>query len=461
MKVYLFADFGSTFTKVTAVNLELTEILATAQSSTTVKTDIAEGLNRAVAEIENQIGRLEIVSLRACSSAAGGLRMVVSGLVQELTAEAARLAALGAGARVIRVFSHKLTKADARKIEEIQPDLFLLTGGTDGGDEECILHNAKVIANLKLECPILIAGNRDAAEECCEVLSSVGRECKICPNVLPRLGTLAIQPVQEEIRSLFLKRIIKAKGLSRMAELLEGIMMPTPVAVLKALALLSHGTEKERGLGPLMAVDLGGATCDVYSIAVGAPREVNTVVRGLPEPEMKRTVEGDIGMRINAHGIVEAAGGIDRLSRMSGLFPEITAEMLNQLTENTAMLPETAELKRLDHALSALALETATIRHAGTIAEVYTPAGLTYIQEGKNLCDIRQMIFIGGTLIRSDNLKEIAEHCRYSPARPESLRPERFDLYTDRRYILSAMGILSETNPEAALRLMKKEIHCE
>ncbi len=461
MKVYLFADFGSTYTKLTAVNLELTHILATAQSSTTARTDIVEGLNRAIVEIENQIGKLEIVALRACSSAAGGLRMVVSGLVEELTAEAARVAALGAGARVIRVFAHKMTKADAQMIEEIQPDLFLLTGGTDGGDEACILYNAGVIAKLKLECPILIAGNRQAADECYEILSAAGKECKICPNVLPKLGTLNIQPVQEEIRSIFLKRIIRAKGLNRVAKLLEDIMMPTPVAVLKALTLLSHGTDNESGIGPLMAVDLGGATCDVYSIATGAPQAANTVIRGLPEPEAKRTVEGDIGMRISAYGIAEAAGGIEQLAKASGLSLEETASLLDQMTENPALLPETSAMQRLDDILSSRALEIATIRHAGTITEAYTPAGLTLIQEGKNLCDIRQLIFIGGTLIWNKHPKDIAEHCRYSSAIPESLRPEKFDLYLDRRYILSAMGVLSETNPEAALRLMKKEIRCE
>jgi uncharacterized protein (TIGR01319 family) len=458
MKVYLLADFGSTYTKLTAVDLELSHILATTQCPTTVKTDIAEGLNHATAEIENQIGKFEIEALHACSSAAGGLRMVVSGLVEELTAEAARVAALGAGARVIRVFSNKMTKADVRELETIQPDLFLLTGGTDGGDEQCILANAATVAKLNLTCPILIAGNRQAADECFEILSAAGKESRICPNVLPKLGTLNIQPVQEEIRALFLKRIIQAKGLSRVTRLLDDIMMPTPVAVLKALTLLAHGTDKECGIGPLMAVDLGGATCDVYSISAGSPKESNTVMRGLPEPEAKRTVEGDIGMRINAYGVVEAAGGLERLTAMSGVSMQETTDLLSQFSENPSVLPETAAMEQLDKALASLALEVSTIRHAGTISEAYTPAGLMYIQEGKDLRDIRQLLFIGGTLIRTRDPQTIAEYSRYSPARPESLRPEQFDLYLDKRYILSAMGVLSEIHPNEALRLMKKEI---
>ena len=85
-------------------------------------------------------------------------------------------------------------------------------------------------------------------------------------------------------------------------------MMPTPAAVMRAMELLSQGTEGESGLGELVAVDVGGATTDVYSICDGLPTTADTVFKGLPEPFAKRTVEGDIGMRYSIRGIVEAAG---------------------------------------------------------------------------------------------------------------------------------------------------------
>jgi len=44
-------------------------------------------------------------------------------------------------------------------------------------------------------------------------------------------------------------------------------MMPTPAAVLGALELLSQGCEDEQGIGELMAVDVGGATTDIYSVS--------------------------------------------------------------------------------------------------------------------------------------------------------------------------------------------------
>jgi uncharacterized protein (TIGR01319 family) len=89
MKPVLLIDFGSTYTKLTAVDLDSEELLGTAASYTTVQTDINDGLSRGLALLEEKVGKPEYQETFACSSAAGGLRMVTSGLVPELTSEAA------------------------------------------------------------------------------------------------------------------------------------------------------------------------------------------------------------------------------------------------------------------------------------------------------------------------------------------------------------------------------------
>ena len=127
----LLIDFGSTYTKLVAVDEAAEEILGTAQSPTTVETDISEGLRSARALLERTAGPLAFPTIRACSSAAGGLRMIVSGLVLELTAKAARLAALGGGGKILKVFAGKLTGSDIDFILNSRPDLFLLTGAVD------------------------------------------------------------------------------------------------------------------------------------------------------------------------------------------------------------------------------------------------------------------------------------------------------------------------------------------
>ncbi|MBO5317490.1 MAG: glutamate mutase L [Oscillospiraceae bacterium] len=456
MNPVLLIDFGSTYTKLTAVDLDGEEILGTAAAYTTVQTDINDGLSEGLRLLEEKTGKVEYSKCFACSSAAGGLRMVTSGLVPELTGEAAKLASLGAGAKVVGIYAFQLTEDDLADIQAAKPDIFLLVGGTDGGNTECILHNAKMLATLPASFPIVVAGNRTAARECQRILE--GHEVYVCPNVMPKFGVLHIEPTQKQIREIFLNRIIQAKGLSKTAQLLSDIMMPTPSAVLQAMNLLAQGCEGEAGIGDLVAVDVGGATTDVYSIADGMPEHMNTVYKGLPEPFAKRTVEGDIGMRYSIQGVVDAAG-LNRVSELSGLTEERVTELVDELKENTDKVPGgDPELEALDYALASLAIEEAVSRHAGTIEETYTMMGLTYVQSGKNLTKVKQIVVTGGSLIHTKRTAEIASHALYSPAQPASLRPKAADVWVDRTYILAAMGLLSSHYPQTALRIMKKEL---
>ena len=456
MKPVLLIDFGSTYTKVTAVDVEAGCLLGTADSFTTIHTDIGEGLENALKKLHAQTGELEYTARYACSSAAGGLRMITSGLVPELTAEAAHQASLGAGAKVLKVFSFQLTEDDLEEILRINPDIFLLVGGTDGGNTECILHNARMLASIPFGFPVIVAGNRTAARECERILA--GHEVHLCENVMPKFGVLNIEPARKKIREIFLNRIIQAKGLSKAAELINGILMPTPSAVMRAMHLLAAGCEGESGIGDLIAVDVGGATTDIYSMADGMPQDASTVYKGLPEPFDKRTVEGDIGMRYSVRGIVEAAG-IQRICQLSQLSRARVEELLAMLNEHKDMIPESgSDLEKLDFALASIAIETAVSRHAGTMEETYTLMGLTYVQSGKDLRHVRQIIITGGSLIRTARTGEIAAHALASPAAPMSLRPLKAEIYVDRKYILAAMGLLSEYEPQIALRIMKKEL---
>lgn len=363
---------------------------------------------------------------------------------------------MGAGAKVAGIYAFQLTEDDIEDIRALRPDIFLLVGGTDGGNTECILHNAAMLAKLPPDFPVIVAGNRTAARQCQRLLE--GFEVHVCPNVMPKFGVLNIEPTQSKIREIFLRRIIQAKGLSRAAELLSDIMMPTPSAVLLAMELLAKGCEGESGIGELLAVDVGGATTDVYSIADGMPQQMNTVYKGLPEPYAKRTVEGDIGMRYSAQGIVDAAG-FPRLSALSGLSEERLIALTAEIRAHPDMVPEEGgELEQLDFALASCAIEEAVRRHAGTITETYTMMGQTFVQEGKNLTDVGQVVVTGGSLIHTRRTGEIAAHALYDPAVPASLRPKAAEIRVDRRYILSAMGLLSAHYPQTALRIMKKEL---
>lgn len=458
MRPVLLIDFGSTYTKVTAVDTEAEVLLGTEAAYTTVQTDINEGLSHALEKLEAQTGKLDFAARYACSSAAGGLRMIASGLVPELTSEAAKQASLGAGAKIVKVYSFELTEDDIEEIDRLRPDIFLLVGGTDGGNSDCIRHNAQMLAACKADFPVIIAGNRTAARACQRSLE--GRQTFICENVMPKFGVLNIQPAQECIRALFLNRIIQAKGLSHASKLISGILMPTPSAMMRAMQLLAEGCEGEEGIGELMALDVGGATTDVYSIADGMPKEGGTVYKGLPEPYVKRTVEGDIGMRYSIGGIVEAAS-LKKVASLAGLTPERAQALIDDLAKHTEKVPDSEETERLDFALACCACETAARRHAGYMEETYNMTGKVFVQTGKDLRTVRQMVVTGGSLIHTKRTGEIASHAFYDPADPMSLRPIKARVMVDRRYILAAMGLLSEYEPQTALRIMKKELKPE
>lgn len=99
-------DFGSTYTKMAALDLENAETAVTSRVPSTVKTDAVQGLKANLEIAAKYIGEEAVRSahMLASSSAAGGLRMVVVGLTEKYSLLAGMNTALGAGARVIRSY---------------------------------------------------------------------------------------------------------------------------------------------------------------------------------------------------------------------------------------------------------------------------------------------------------------------------------------------------------------------
>lgn len=454
MQHILLIDFGSTYTKVTVVDLDQEEIIGSASAGTTIETNIMEGLNQALDKIPEPQGGWNFVRKLACSSAAGGLKMIASGLVKELTAEAARRAALGAGARVLEIFSYELTSEDIHKITKAQPDIILLAGGTDGGNKEILLKNAEKLLELPMSLPIVVAGNKVASPQAAELLRQRHDPVVVAGNVMPELNVLEVESARAAIRDLFLNQITQAKGLNRAEEFIERVMMPTPAAVLSAAELLAKGYGEEKGLGELVVIDVGGATTDVHSIATGDPSKPGVMLKGLPEPYAKRTVEGDLGMRYSAEALVAAAGR--RLNHYLGWSEEEIHAQLGLLQKDPWRVPQDEREAKFDTALGRMAVEMSVKRHVGTMEVVYTPFGATYIQIGKDLTQLPVVIGTGGVLLHHLEPGEILRGALFDSAEPMILKPQQPEFYLDQEYILAAMGLLREVAPLAALRMMKK-----
>ena len=138
MKIDVFvAEIGSTTTVVNGFNKigsSCPEFIGQGQAPTSVLNgDVTIGLREAIDNLKNNLNASEISwdDMLATSSAAGGLRMTVHGLVYDMTARAAKEAALGAGAIIKMVTAGRIRRTDLAKIKELNPNKILLAGGFD------------------------------------------------------------------------------------------------------------------------------------------------------------------------------------------------------------------------------------------------------------------------------------------------------------------------------------------
>lgn len=459
MKPYLLVDFGSTYTKLVAVDLDNEYIIGTSKAPTTVETNVLDGYDKAFKYLKTDHPEIKGISgISACSSAAGGLKMAAIGLVEELTVEAAKRACLGAGAIVKRVYSHHLTNQETRDLKESNIDIVLLAGGTNGGNKECIIHNAAKLKKFEIDVPIIIAGNKDANDEIEELFEGTDIEYYLVKNVMPQLQKLDVKEAKHQIRKIFIEKIIEAKGIKKAEERIGEIIMPTPEAVLQASELLSEGYEDEEGYGDLIVIDIGGATTDVHTIGEGFPKRTEVILKGLEEPFAKRTVEGDLGMRYSANALLGLVSNYEfkKYFEENDNCDHNIELSLKRRASNVDFIPKTKDEEEFDKAIAKICCDVSVSRHVGHIEVVHTPLGDMYYQTGKDLTGIQYVIGTGGVLINNKEAKKILKQVNRKSNKALELRPTNPSILIDRSYILAAMGLLSQKYPKTALKLMKQ-----
>lgn len=456
MSKVLLVDFGSTRTKLTAVDLENRKLIGTSQSATTVASDINIGYELALQALFKIHGEIAFDHVYACSSAAGGLKMAAIGLVEELTVEAAKRACFGAGGKVDVVLSHFINAQDVQKIIDKEIDIILLSGGTDGGNTTSVIHNCEMLGKAGVKIPIVYAGNRSCQDEIGEIFNKYNLLGFITDNIMPKLNALNIDPAKAIIKNIFMKNIVEAKGINKIRPKLSSEIIPTPQAVIIAAEILSKGYLSESGLGDIVLVDIGGATTDMYSVCEGSPKQANAILKGLEEPFVKRTVEGDLGMRYSATGIAH------QLSEESiRYFMELGIDIYKEAIiryQNVEMIPNNEYEKNIDRIFGGICCDSAMSRHVGTMESVYTPLGMMYYQFGKDLSEVKAVIGTGGVIIYDDNPQDILSKATANPKKPLELRPKNPNYLLDKNYLLSSMGLLSIYEPKIALQLLKENI---
>ena len=445
----LVAEIGSTTTLVNAFNAVDSDepvFFGQGQAATTVLDgDVRIGLQAAIDDLcrQNGIESLEYDEMLATSSAAGGLKMTVHGLVYDMTAKAAKEAALGAGAIIHQVTAGKLRRADLARIKEIMPNLIMIAGGVDYGERDTAIYNAELIRSLDLPIPVIYAGNIENQEEMRLIFEDAKAPLYLVENVYPKIDELNVEPARRVIQDAFEKHIIQAPGMEHIRDMVNGPIIPTPGAVMEAAKLLYEN------LGDLMVLDVGGATTDLHSVTEGS-EEISRILVS-PEPKAKRTVEGDLGVYINMENLLE---GMDREKLCKELGFDI-----DPVIENYCFVPSTEYEIAFVERLTKEAVIKATERHAGRIRFVYGPSGRSTLAEGKDLTKLKYIIGTGGALTRLPDRKNILKSIPHHNEHGMLLFPDAdCRVLTDEDYIMASLGVLSKEYPQAAMHFLRKSL---
>jgi uncharacterized protein (TIGR01319 family) len=150
-----------------------------------------------------------------------------------------------------------------------------------------------------------------------------------------------------------------------------------------------------------------------------------------PEPRAKRTVEGDLGVFVNARNIVEMVGD----------------ETWEQRLVDLRAMPHTEQEKALTRWLCARAVDTGARRHAGVVTDLFTPSGKKQIVKGKDLSAVKWVVGTGGALTRVEGGEAILRSICTGPGK-YLLPPADARLIMDCDYRFSALGTLAQAYPE-------------
>lgn len=449
----LVAEIGSTTTVVNAFNGIDTDspvFVGQGQAPTSVAIgNVTIGLHEAIEDFRVSMDWDDVMygKLLATSSAAGGLKMTVHGLVYDMTAKAAKEAALGAGANIHMVTAGKLRRTDVKKILDVGPNIIMIAGGVDYGEIETALYNAELIAKLDIKVPVLYAGNVQNQEEIKLIFDEAGKldYLYIVDNVYPKIDFLNVEPARKVIQDIFEEHIIHAPGMEHIRDMVSGSIIPTPGAVMEASKLLKSD------IGDLMTVDVGGATTDIHSVTEGS-EEISRVLIS-PEPVAKRTVEGDLGVYINMQNIVELIGKETLQKNLA-----MDEETLNSIIENHVPIPKTQEQIEFVERLTKEAIILSAHRHAGGFRTLYGGGGKKTYAEGKDLTSIKYIVGTGGACTRLPNRVELLREITKNLLGDKLLPNSETQILIDNDYIMASLGVLSKEHQESALILLKKSL---
>jgi uncharacterized protein (TIGR01319 family) len=426
--------------------------------------DVTIGVHRAIEALERATGETLLregrpaVPYLSTSSAGGGLAMIVTGLVLDMTAESADRVALGAGAIVLEVIAMNDHRTPYRKIEDLKrlrPDMVLLAGGFDAEAISGPVFLAELLLeadlhpklNPQAKLPVIYSGNVNATDY-------VRREFsdrylfQPAPNLRPAADREDPEPAREAIGRLFMDHVMsQAPGYEQLKEWVAAPILPTPVGFGKILALVSSELKTR-----VLAVDVGGATTDVFTASNGS---------------VFRTVSANLGLSYSIMNVATLHG----LAPVTGLLgqPMVEDDIWNRIGNkhiHPTMLAPTPEDMQIEWALATLAIREAVgthfevmkggapdLQHEDMSPDMLLkgPADLHLVtREALTMHDYGLIIGSGGILSHSP--REAAAKMIVDALAPA----DDVELAVDSSFMFPHLGVLAEVNPELARELFFK-----
>ena len=490
VKSILATDCGSTTTKAILIEKQGDEyrLVVRGEAPTTVEApfdDVTVGVLNAVREVEELAGRRILLDgatvsgpptpntqhptpgiqvpgkdsagvdmYLSTSSAGGGLQMTVAGVVKTMSAESAERAALGAGAIIIDVIAVDDGRKEFEKVQrirELRPDMILVSGGTDGGTVTHLVEIGEMLVSadprprlgIGVKLPVIYAGNKEAAEAVRQVIGDKV-DLKVVDNLRPALDHENLFPAREAIHELFLQHVMQqAPGYSKLMTWTSSGIMSTPNAVGKIIQTIADQEQMN-----VLAVDIGGATTDVFSVFGGA---------------FTRTVSANLGMSYSICNVL-AEAGIANIRRWIPFDIDewtLRNQLRNKMVRPTT-IPQTLRDLYVEQAVAREALRLAFIHHKSLARELKGVQQTRLIgdaisQEGTgktlvHMMDLDMIVGSGGVLSHAPK-REQAALMMLDAYQPEGVTM----LAVDSIFMMPQLGILSEVMPEAALQVFNRD----
>ncbi len=369
--------------------------------------DIGEGVRRAVDQLQAITGRTFIGADErmiipsqsdhegvdtcvAILSAGQPMRIVVVGLLEDISAESAeRLARTTYSQVVDRLNLADRRKGDARidALIRLHPDLVIIAGGTEGGASHSLMN---ILESVGLACylmpaaqrpEVLFAGNQSLVTEVENALGNL-THLTTAPNIRPALDVEQLTPAALQLSTMY--RTVSAKKIPGITEVdlwTGGKMMPAATAFGRMIRFLSTCYDPSTGV---LGVDVG-ASASILAAAHAGDLSLGVY----PELGQGETLPG----MLRECSLADIVRWIPFEISETGLRNYIYNKALRPYT-----IPATPEDLSIEQALVRQALQIAVKKGISTF-----PGGLSQTGIG-NLPGFEPIVAAGSALTRAPNM---------------------------------------------------------